>query len=639
MNVFYDSRPSFVTKYLKATLNRIRESLQSQAASRVRQNLAMSIVKARPQDLVETTTEKPEAHARISSLPADRRFPSQPWQPGYLKHVPWRGILASFGDICCVVASGITLLLSNQQPTSSWKVSPTVLLAIFSTAGNFLLRYAHSQGATISWWTMSLKGSTLRDLHRQWTFGTSLWSSLCSGRHMNILALASMFTTICLLDGPILQRATSVVSGSTSQVVQLKAFIAAKSGNFSTVSGDTAGNLSPEFLQVLTDHEAGTAIKLNVSGCEGTCTGTIHTLGLNGSCPVISNVSNDWAKDFYVEQNWDMTATLLNITFPFFYFWSMEQDSARLLDFEVEYFTLSQHTQSYELGGTSYPTCPGYSITRACSFNIGIVEYPVTIVNQTVSLNSNDTQFPIVSLDSYLRAPAGDWESNGFYDFNRAYGFNDAARWLFSSEMTIRPLEIGTTYGVGSMAWSNQLTGSVSLQDIAATNTSTCSRNLKDPTDGILKSLNDILLRTGVAAAAQSQQPLPVQEVSAQQVKSELLYTSDFRYFFAAAAITVTGVLLVLCTYRSWWLIGRTVTLDPLETAKAFDSTVLEHAGTSNAELEMLLRVIGDRRVKYGVKIEENRGVPATERSPRGKRLCLADSESVRRPIPEDLID
>jgi hypothetical protein len=55
----------------------------------------------------------------------------------------------------------------------------------------------------------------------------------------------------------------------------------------------------------------------------------------------------------------------------------------------------------------------------------------------------------------------------------------------------------------------------------------------------------------------------------------------------------------ILPTFFGWWRLGRTVTLSPIEVAKAFDAPQL--AGVdSNAETSTLLKVIGDRPVKYG---------------------------------------
>jgi hypothetical protein len=58
--------------------------------------------------------------------------------------------------------------------------------------------------------------------------------------------------------------------------------------------------------------------------------------------------------------------------------------------------------------------------------------------------------------------------------------------------------------------------------------------------------------------------------------------------------------LAILPTYRGWWLLGRLVSLSPLEIAKAFDAPMLRGIDANGTSSE-LARAIGDARVRYEV--------------------------------------
>ena len=98
---------------------------------------------------------------------------SLPWLPGVLKHVPWLGLCALGISVFCMVVSIAVLVMSNDRPVTSWWIQPTVFLAAASATANISLQFALAEGVTISWWYKALRGGTLGDLHRYWSFGIS----------------------------------------------------------------------------------------------------------------------------------------------------------------------------------------------------------------------------------------------------------------------------------------------------------------------------------------------------------------------------------------------------------------------------------------------------------------------------------
>jgi hypothetical protein len=77
----------------------------------------------------------------------------------------------------------VVLRVSDGKEVRTWKLSPSVYLAIASTVANILLVFALARATVVAFWVKARKPrTTIRDLHNTWSFGTSLKDALLSGR-------------------------------------------------------------------------------------------------------------------------------------------------------------------------------------------------------------------------------------------------------------------------------------------------------------------------------------------------------------------------------------------------------------------------------------------------------------------------
>jgi hypothetical protein len=90
-----------------------------------------------------------------------------------------------------------------------------------------------------------------------------------------------------------------------------------------------------------------------------------------------------------------------------------------------------------------------------------------------------------------------------------------------------------------------------------------------------------------------------LQRVDATLQRNIIVYTTNFKILGIALLLTLLPAVAVFFTFLGWWELGRDVTLDPIETAKAFDAPVLEGTN-SNATVRAMLQDVGDRPVRYG---------------------------------------
>lgn len=124
------------------------------------------------------------------------------------------------------------------------------------------------------------------------------------------------------------------------------------------------------------------------------------------------------------------------------------------------------------------------------------------------------------------------------------------------------------------------------------------------PTDAVTAAMNEIMFRIAVSATNAS---LLLVGIPAQQTSVKNIYQSHYAYFGAALVVIFVTAFSILSTFWGWWSLGRPVSLNPLEIAKAFNGPLFVVPRTSNATLKELLAAFGDIRVQYGEVVSNDR--------------------------------
>lgn len=125
-----------------------------------------------------------------------------------------------------------------------------------------------------------------------------------------------------------------------------------------------------------------------------------------------------------------------------------------------------------------------------------------------------------------------------------------------------------------------------------------CNSSWGDPTTHILSSLNEIAFRVSLLAAAvefrNTTQPPSPQVLEMLELSSINVFHSEYHYLLGSSLLSVFFVLLVAPTFWGWWEIGRSVTLNPIEIAKACGAPLFRGPGSNFTERE-LVRYTGSR--------------------------------------------
>ncbi len=533
--------------------------------------------------------------------------PRKEWHTGVFAHLPWLGLAALVGVAGCCAAAAFVLIQSDGQPIHDWTLQPTVYLAIASAAANILLHFALAEGGNVAWWCRSLKeGTTVNDLHRYWSYGNSLWAASTSGRRFNLVALASLFAALAPVNGPLLQRASTMDKNIVDGNVTLSASMALElpDGYSGTITSGlhSVALLSSFFTSVMRDYTNRAAIKMDKTGCDGNCYSALKGTGFVVNC----SESTLWYKLEGASAGTDVFTT----------------------NFTHSESTPGDITLVVTYKGT--PTCTGDITIKRCLLRAATVDYHVMFKNDTVALDDHTTitDDKVVSISKVARRIGQGSTTLGGVALGLQNRFDSTAHMTFRG---------GTSYEVRSA-------GSPPNEYVIAApaNSSNpdpypyrinCGWTWADPTADLLAAARELMFRSAIATGNSS----TVQRVLATDSSIRTVYCSNYIYLGLALLMTFLGLGFVAPIFYGWWNLGRKVSLSPVETAKAFNAPLLRRFDSSG-DVDALLKDVRGRAVKYGEvailggnAVRRDTWLPSTD-TQIIRRLEMASPEWVRPP-------
>lgn len=503
-----------------------------------------------------------------------------PWNPNLVRRLPWLGLAAFLGALASAASSVALLVASDGKATSEWYIQPTVYLSISSTVTNLFLYLALSEGVNVAWWRRATReGTKLADLHRHWSYGNSFWAAFTSGRHLNLVALASVLVALGPINGPLLQRALQVNVGHSLQPSKVGIKIAQSLPDgytgYLSAQGETQESLTTAFAQTVQAFDRQAAIILNGTGCKGKCAATVRGAGFAVDCSTSTTPFNLTPVD---SQNGKVSNTSkvasINETLVFGSYLSWDASEPQTLRLGVQY--KDQHACDRELQ------------IRNCTLQATAVDYPVIIIENksTIQLAPDSSIFN----DIVQNAP----EATSSTKTRPATlaGLYKALSDTYNSEANLRLLGAEGYELIATGATSNRY----AVPDTSSpTAHRDCAIAFTDPSNDILAAVRGLMFRTAIAAGTSSD----IQHVTAKETTTVPIYESNYLYLYIALGCTAVGWLAVIPLLVSYWHVGRAVSMSPVETAKAFGAPQLR-SSDSNADSVKLLKEVGDRPVQYG---------------------------------------
>ncbi|KAK7943385.1 uncharacterized protein PG986_012498 [Apiospora aurea] len=574
----------------------------------------------------ENHADKQEPRPPTATVPAASRR----WETGVMTNLPWTFIIALLGTITWFGGCIGVVSAADRTKTSSWAVSPTVILAILGPLGSMMLQYALSCGLAITWWHSALNGTTLGTLHRQWDHGTSAWAAVTSRTHMDKIAIAKLVVLSVFAVNPLLQRALTTnlsteredVVVSTAAATDVKSL---QSMNFTDASIDGFFNpvqLSPQMAWIKQQFTERAPISGAISGCTGNCSGTLTAAGIDAQCNTVRNTSfiANYGKGAGGETPVFKTGT--NI---------MNSRTGAFFNLTIFYAETNIDQDDNYSAYEEMKSCRGMSTTVTCVLQHAIVAYPFAQKDGVIVPETQPARIRVLSTEPAL--VSGHQPSAP--DHEPIFGgLSIAADSILNST--------GTVHTMGKYGWGFRTSGPLTATYLVrGGDKQTCAVAFDDPTDHVLAKLHEIMFRVAVAAPNASS---PRAEFVAQQQTVAIIYESRYIYLWGAMAITMLAIAAVGWTAAGFQSLGRPVSLSPLEIANAFGPPLLRDPGTSNMTIDELMGAYHGTGVQYMTTEVDHAGDRKggtedmdIEASASGKRLQMCFPGHGTRPQAQDL--
>ena len=592
------------------------------------------------------------------------------WETGVKRRFPWLGLVALV--VMSIAAGGAVavLLCSDGKTEGQWaryaKIKPSVFLASINAVFNICLAILIGQGVAIAWWRKALKGKTVSELHRTWSFSTSALDLVLGIGKWNTVAVAALSAKIAIMDGILLQRATSAFSSmdyeSHNKTITGAIVTELPTGFTGYYSGNTGavGSLTPNFASIVRlwsimpgqiDEQyfysaaggPGDSGQLYLN-CVGSCELSIPAAGFSVECDTTAETIN------YGKQaaSYMDTHTLQSPDYPllstsFTLVVSDEKQPYTSIVMDLQYMD-SQSAASNDSQGS----CPGTFNRKVCTLRPAVVSYPIIVTGskstanqQGYSISGGRAGVTMVAPVSDLVTQWGQSQTTDFLDTDRQLdGFHVDK---YTDTLDSRPeSDAPTTLGGVQLALENLFGASANVtwsdsqgwqlsQDGNFAQTwlppnaeidQFCNYSMTDPTRYLIRQINSIMLTASIYAASQNESIwYSPQNYTALETTDTIYYQTHRTFLWLALASMLVCIICVLPAYYGFWELGRKVSLGPFEIAAAFQAPVLDHPSAATGEVGVLLKEVGHRKVQYGKLTVEPQG-----------RLAVAEPDVVERP-------
>ncbi|KAK5675810.1 hypothetical protein LTS10_011541 [Elasticomyces elasticus] len=521
-------------------------------------------------------------------------------------------LLVVFGDLDRIEQA-------SRRPVEKWIVQPTVYLAIATAVANSAISYAFTQAAVVAWFHRASNGTTILALERSWEASYSVVHAISQGRNTSLVAIAAILVAMMIVDGPLLQRASTVVAATQSNTMTL---------NF-TLSPEVPKGLSGLWqyenlmisnaaIQVGQDFTMKSPIALAVEPpCSGSCVAKLLGPGI-----VKTNRSTkSWqiTKSMYFDPNatWGSQGAQGDA-----FYWS-KRDREGINPF----FYVSVNTHDRGLNGTAAYQSEGTLLRVAimdlrnssgtytetsCWLLPAVLEYDVQfddvghvkVLSDTTSTGrlvalTNNTLAPDNSPQhlSLLQPSTIDWFTMYLEmyagSFVEAYLFNNGSAWACNFN----------TMNAQSLKYTNWLNNTDPL-DVA----------WYDPTTDMMNDMNDMMFRAAVLSSSWANLTQLIdpglsaeQSVTANQTVTQNVYRADFRWYAAATALEILVALAVLPLFWGWWRLDRHVSFSPISFGLALNAPLFREADPAEGA-RGAIKQLGHTHVRYGVVVNDEPG-------------------------------
>jgi hypothetical protein len=515
-----------------------------------------------PEPQVEPVDTVDNEYAKPERAGLDPYILENPWKTGFWRRFPVAGILCLMISITCTGAAITILMYSNGKSVTNPLVSgnrqPTVLIAYTSTLANACMSAALMEAILVSFWRRVLQGTTIPELHAHWASGQGVWDAVKAvGRWRTVtVSIASLLVTLtALLRGPLVQRTifTQVVSSTVNGTISL--LVSSDMNDYfgGINPGRASGTLyyRPSFSNVTRDFQNKASMSLPASSSCDNCSMTIESFGFGVDCTTVRTPFN-----FTLPVELGVNTTSLP--------WQRLSNGSAIFQTSLTTIPLQGDISNGALSITSLRKvdsgCEGNMENRTCILQPGTSMVDIAFNGGNVTLRSpswtNDTF--VKGIPMFYRARSQEASTLiPLYDFgNNSYASNSDLAWAYAS---------------GWVLSNKGLFSNIYIRFEPDGNETTCNGiSFADPMDDIINAYRELAFRMSLQLAKDNGTTAIAQTVPYASQAVQIQYAINTTSLVIAVLISLAGPLAILPLFWGWWVLGRKVSLSPIETANAF---------------------------------------------------------------------
>ncbi|KAK3374786.1 hypothetical protein B0H63DRAFT_549063 [Podospora didyma] len=501
-----------------------------------------------------------------------------------LQRAPWLGITSLIGMVICMVASSIVVSVSHDEVADTWSIQPAVLLAVFSLASSIASSCALGAGIAVRFWLGASHGIQLSQLHYIWNHGRgfSLIPALRSGSKARTVALlASLSYVMQFAAAPLLQRSTYQATQDRVSYEQLSLDLASRipDGWFGNIYNGRLAVFNHGLFEIQQWWRNEPMIPRVEGGhvCDSTCYGHVLGAGFTYTCSTTSQTLQ-----------LDTTTT--------------DNGTVFLVDTSITENSTLRLTAMY-VSDVDDTNCMSTIQTETCDLTAATVEYPITLQNATISLRRDELASMRV-ISTYTSPGDSPGAPSG-----SAAGPLIGLNWFSITRLTDNATKtFSPDVNMSNYAGPGVLADIFFAPPGDLPRNDRCKLKWSRPTEYVISDMYEFMFRCALDAAAGAgngtqgkEKERETQSFTARRTVPTVVLQADSRYLAGALAAMSCGLVLVAALMWNWWLLGRHVTLSPLEVAGGFGAPVLRDAvALGNATIDEILDWVRDVEFKAG---------------------------------------
>lgn len=424
-------------------------------------------------------------------------------------------------------------------------------------------------------------------------------------RHSSLLNIACIAGALVVIDGPFLQRASTVVPAQKTSALTLNITLMPElpTGFTGTIQYGEVNSPVAE-LNLLPQYATHTPMLLDYSPeCDGACHATIFAPGVK--------------KEKCTSQTWPITYEMMHSHNTSWGPWDPKHSRGGVIRLPIFYVEVSRNyrqkseSAKVKTGVANWQDWQGSYIQTECFLVPAILEYDVRIENRTVSLESNAASARFVRLANNTKpVNASTLPGYTILQNDTMDGITEMVQLLSQAD---GKAIFNTVAGQKHWTWDSTTYNLEVFRHQVWPSKGNGSLQFEDPMPTVIEYFNQLFFR-GATVTSSGPHSKPwhdaagwidpglstYQVVQSKQISNENVFHSDLSWYAAAAVVELVTICLILPMFWGWWTLGCNLSMSPFAVALAFDSRILKDVNSA-AGSKGVVEEMGDVRLKFGV--------------------------------------